>query len=793
VAIVVMILGVCIGANTGIFALVNSVLIQPLRYPDSERLVKVRGSRDGEPSNLSPADFFDLQERSETFSSLGAHGWVGFFTVTGDGEPERVAGSNVTFGFFETLGVKPQLGRLFTETEHQSDSASTVLLTHAFWQRRFAGASDVIGRSLRVNSMPHEIVGVLASDYRHPEPNPEREPAIYVPYRFDRARAGRSGRFVRAIGRLEEAATFEQARADLAAIARGLEETYPESNAGRGVLLEPLRNAIVKDSRFALLVLFGAVGTMLLIACANLANLQLVHAAARRHEIGIKTALGAPRGRLVRQLLLESWTLAMAGGAVGLGLALLAKEYLALRVVPRADELAFDGTVVAFTFAVSTLTVLVFGLLPALGMSGGDVRQTIAEGGTRGALGLRFRFRGRQLLIATEVAFSLLLLVSAGLFVRSLTVLEGVAPGFRPERVVTSSLSLPIARYPEGDQIPFYDQLYERVRALPGVRAVGGINILPLTQNYSSDGFQIEDRPVPAGQAPSAEARSVGGDYFEAMGIPLLSGRVFDASDRKESPGVVVVSESMSNRFWPGESPIGKRITYNRGLPEDERVDIGGPGSREIVGIVGDVKHLSLAAREPPMYYTPQPHHPSFHTMTLVVRAEPGTAPAGIAAALRREVHAMDPEIPLYSVRTLDDVLHASASAPRFRAALLGSFATVALVLSLVGVYAVMGVCVAQRTPEIGIRVALGARAGHVTTTLLQETMVPVLVGTAVGLSAAFAVTRFLDSLLYGVSSTDASTFVLVSVLLVSTAGTASLVPTLRALRIDPVRALHLE
>ncbi|HXV63548.1 MAG TPA: ABC transporter permease [Vicinamibacteria bacterium] len=788
--VAVFTLAVAIGANTSIFSLVNAVLLRPLDYPEPESLVKIRG-RDLETGvlrNLSPADFYDLAAASRTMESMGAHGWVGFFTVTGELEPERVGGTTVTAGFFETLGVKPVIGRLFTEEDDQKDAPPTVVLTHAFWQRQFGGRFDVVGESLTVNAVSHEIVGVLPQGYTHPEPNPEREPALYTLYQFDRSDLSRDGRFVRAVGRLGEGRSLDEARAELESIAARLEETYPESNIHRGVHLESLKESIVSDARAGLLVLFGAVGAVLLIACVNLANLQLAHGAKRRHALAIHAALGASRFRLVRALVIESILLAFAGAALGLLLAYGTRGLITGRSIPRAGELSFDTWVFVFTFLVASLTSLVFGLVPALSLSNQNLGGLVAERATRGASARR---GSRRVLIAAEIAISVVLLVGAGLFVKSLTQLRSVAPGFRADRVLTMSVSLPLARYEEGEQIPFYEELYERLRSLPGLTSVGAINILPLTNNYSQDGFQIDDRPVPRGENPSAEARSVSAGYFDALGVPLLRGRLFDERDRVESPGVVIISEAMAERFWPNEDPVGKRITYNRGIPDELSLEVGGAGSREIVGIVGNVKHLGLDEGVIPMFYTPQPHQPSFHTMTLVLRTS--LEAETVAGAVRAELARMDDQIPLYSIRPLDDVLDAAVASPRFRTIVVGLFAAVALGLALVGVYSVMRLVVSQREQEIGIRMALGARAGDVIGMLVGETMRPVVLGLLLGVIGALALGRFVASLLFGTTPSDPAVYVSVAVALALAALIATLAPSLRAARIDPIQTLRPE
>jgi putative ABC transport system permease protein len=781
-------LTVGIGANIAIFSLVEAVLLRPLRYPAPDRLVKIQGLAlaSGQPGNISPGEFYDFAKRTQVFESMGAHGWVGFFTVSGDVAPERVPGSSVTAGFFETLGVRPALGRLFTEEEDRPGAPLTVVVTHSFWQTRLGGSSAVLGKTIRVNAESHEIVGVLPADYTHPEPNPEREPFLYTLQRFDRGDPCQDCRFIRAVGRLREGRSVEQGRAELVAFSRRREADDPESNTGRGAYVVDLKEAIVTGSRKGLLVLYGAVGAVLLIVCANLANLQLAQGVMRQKALAIQSALGAGRATLVRQLLIESWLLSMAGGLLGLLLAVSARGFLAQRAIPRAVEIDFDWTALGFAILLSSFTAIVFGLAPALSLASKNLRSVLVEGGSRGASA---RTDARRILIGVEVALSLMLLVAAGLLVRSLGELRSVTPGFRADRVLTMSLSLPLVRYAEGEQIPFYQRLYERIRSLPGVIAVGGTNILPLSDNYSNDAFQIDDRPAQQGERPAAEARSVSSGYFEAMGIPLLRGRLFDERDTAGAARVVVISESMAEKFWPGEDALGARVTYNRGIPDERRQDVGGIGSREIVGIVSDVKHLDLDEERIPMFYTPQPQEPSFHTMTLVVRTSAGAD--ALAAGVSRELAAMDREIPLYSVRSLGEVLEGSVSEERFRARVLGLFALVALGLAALGVYAVMGLSLAQREREIGIRMALGARVKDVVRMLVLESMRPVLWGLAAGGVGAFFLSQALRSLLFRIEPSDPATFASVTAILGATALAAALIPTLRAARVDPVRTLR--
>jgi putative ABC transport system permease protein len=795
IAIATLALG--IGANTAIFSVVRAVLLRPLAFAEPERIVKIVGFDRGEGAtdNLSPADFFDYQQEATALARMGAHGWVGFFTIGGSDEleAERLGGVNVTEGYFPTLGVQPLLGRLFTADEDRPGSPATVILSHGFWQRRYGGTPDIIGADILLNARPATVVGVLPADYRHLEPNPDREADVFVPYRFDRATPSRGGHFIRAVGRLREDATLVDARTQLEAIAARLERDYPTSNTGQGVYVSPLHEAMVRESRPALTLLSWAVCVVLLVACANLANLLLARGSARQRELAIRAALGARRWRLIRQLLTESLLLSVAGGMAGLMLAFWATRALSVLStagMPRADAASIDLPVLLFALALTLATGLVFGMVPAWQLSAGRASDTLKEG-ARGQAGSRGGRRIRDVLVGAEMALSVVLLVAAGLLLRSFVTLQGVDVGFARGEVLTMQVAVPTALYEEGEQIPLYQQLMQRVRALPGVRAVGGTNILPLSGNYDGRGVQIEDRPMPAGQGPSVQSRSVTPGYFEAMGIPLQRGRGFETRDRQAAPLVVIVSDAMARRYWPGENPIGKRVTFNSGIPEDQQQEVGGAGSREVIGVVGDVKHLGLDEAATPFLYTPHAQQPSYHTMTVIVRG--AVPPAALAASVRQQVREMDRQIPVSEVRTLDTVLAQVTTAPRLRTTLVGSFAALAVLLALVGVYGVVGYVVNQRSREIGVRLALGARASAVVSMLIRQGMVPVAIGLAAGLVGALMTSRLLAGMLFGVTAVDATTYAGATAALAAAALGATLLAARRATRIDPVVALRAE
>lgn len=791
--VAVLTLAMGIGATTAIFGVVRAVLLRPLEYPEPARLVKVSGFdvKDGELDNLSPADFLDFQREATSFERMGANGYVGLSTVAGGtGDAERVGAVNVTEGFFPTLGVQPALGRLFLAEEDRPNGPRAVILSDAIWRSRFGADPGIVGKPVMVNAAPATVVGVLPASFRHIEVNPDRPADLFMTFRFPPVGGNRGGHYIRGVGRLKAGASIEQARAELETIARRLEQQYPVDNTDHSVHLAPLLESIVHDARPALVLLAVAVGLVLLVSCANVANLLLARGTGRLRELALRAALGADRGRLIRQMLTESAVLGIAGGVLGLvfatwatrGLAVLAAES-----VPRADQIGVDGVVLAFALAASLVTSVVFGLLPALHFSGRDLHESLKEGGRAGGEAVR---RGaRELLIGAEVALSVVLLVGAGLLARSLWQLQAVDPGFHPEHVLAMEVSLPTARYEEGQQIPFHRQLQERVATLAGVRAVGAVNILPLSSNYDSRAIQLNDHPKPDGQGPSPQARSVTRGYFAVMGIPLLRGRLFDEHDTEASAKVAVISDAMARAYWPGEDALGKRITFNTGAAGEQVV--GGSGSREVVGIVGNVKHLGLDESDVPMFYTPHTQQPSYHTMQMVVRAE-GDA-ASLTGAVRVELSRLDKDVPLSQVRTLDSMIGKTVAAPRLRASLLGGFAVLAMLLAAVGVYGVVAYLVGQRTREIGVRLALGASGGDVVGMVMREGLRPVTLGMGVGVVGALALTRVLSSMLYGVTASDVVSYLAACGMLAVAAVAASVVPARRALRVDPVVAFRAE
>lgn len=820
-AVAVITLSLGVGATTAIFSVVRAVLLRPLEYDAADRIVKLVGWERDERQidNLSPADFLDFQRDATAFARMGANGFVGLATIGGPstrqdpqagpaslrtgstGEVERAGAVQVTGGFFDTLRVRPQLGRLFLPEDDQPGAARVVVLSDGFWRRRFGADPTVVGRSITFNAMPVTVAGILPADFRHIEISPDRPADVFSTFRFDPVTASRGGHFIRGIARLRDGVTLEQSRAELDAIAARLERQHPEDNTNQGVRVDPLLDSMVGGSRPVVFLLAGAVIVVLLVACANVANLLLARGTGRLRELALRAAIGADRGRLIRQMLTESAALSLLGAAGGLGVALVSTRVLTVLAaagVPRADQIGLDAAVLVFAFGAALVTSMVFGIVPAIHLSRQDLNDALKEGGRQqgGAVG-----RGaRETLIVAEVALSIVLLVGAGLLIRSLQRLEDVDPGFNPDQVVTMEVSLPVARYEEGQQMPFYQQLEDRIRALAGVSAVGAANMLPLSSNYDSRGIQIEDDPKPVGQNPSPQWRSVTPGYFGALSVPLIAGRNFDAFDREDRQRVVIVSESMARTYWPTSASatvgkpafadvIGKRITYNSGIPREQQQVVGGAGSRQVIGVVGDVKHLALDESNVPMFYTPNTQQPSFHTMMMVVRT--AVPPASLTGQVRAELSQMDSQVPLSQVTTMASSLRKTAALPRMRATLVGLFAVLAMALAAIGVYGVVSYLVGQRTQEIGVRRALGAKAVDVIAMLLREAMRPVAIGLVIGVAGAWAMTRLLTAMLFEISATDLTSYVAACGVLAVAALIAAIVPARRALTVDPISAVR--
>jgi putative ABC transport system permease protein len=781
IAVITLALG--IGANAAIFSVINSVLLRPLPYPQPERLIWIWGtnpSADIKQESASLPDFADWKAQGRSFAAVG--GFTNFSPILTDaGEPERLTGSLVTDGFFTTLGVSPQLGRAFTPDEDRPDNRRVVVLGHSLWQRRFSGDPGIVGRKIILNGNPYLVVGVMPPGFKHPLPGMRAPVEVWTPLGIDPATTGRRSDFLGVVARLKPGVAIGQARSEMDALMRRLEGQYPDTNRGWGVILLPLLERFVGDMRPTLYLLLAAVGFLLLIACANVANLLLTRATARQREVAIRSALGARRGRIVRQLLTESALLSGLGGAVGLLMAKWGMDALismSPASLPRLGEVAFDWRVLGGAFGVALVTSLLFGLLPALQAATPLLNEALKEGG-RGADAARGK-RLRGAIVVAEVALALLLSVGAGLMLRSFALLQNVNPGFNPEKVLTASLALPRAKYEEGPRVvAFYRRLLDEVAALPGVESAGLVDALPLAGgNYLS--FVIEGRP-PADRTPDAEHRVVSPGYFKAMGIPLIRGRLLSEQDHAQASFATVISETMARRYWPNEDPLGKRINLDDTLAAPWRT---------IVGIVGDVRNEGLNAEPNPQMYVSFAQTPR-QGMSLVVRG--AGDPTGLVAGVRNKVAELDRDQPLYNVRTLEQALAESLARERFGLLLIVTFAGLALLLAAVGVYGVLAYSVTQRTREIGVRLALGASRRDVLRLIAGQGMKLVLAGVGAGLLAAFALTRLMTRLLYGITATDPLAFIVVSVLLVVVALVACWIPARRATKIDPMVALRCE
>jgi putative ABC transport system permease protein len=782
-AVAICALALGIGANSAIFSVVNTVLLRPLPYHDPERIVWIEGvnlSKGIPSSSISPPDFADWRNENQVFEQMTAFR-TGGAALTGGDEPERIAAAYVYASFFPVLGVKPALGRAFLPEENQVGRDGVVILSHGLWQRRFGADPNMIGKTLTMSGTPVTVVGIMPPGLRFPEQTEVWRPLAIRP---DDDR--RDNRFLLAMGRLKAGVTLRQAQSQIDTINDRLAQNYVETNTGWGVKLSGLQAALVGETRPALLALLGAVALVLLIACANVANMLLARAAARQKEIAIRTALGASRMRVIRQLLTESIMLSLMGGALGLLLGVWLTDLLVAispRDTPRLDEISLDGRVLGFTLAIACLTGLIFGLAPALQASRHDLNESLKEGGRSSTEG-RGRNRVRSLLIVSEVALSLMLLVGAGLLIKSFMRLRDVDPGFNPANVLTTRISLTAAKYPEKAQrTSFYEQLLERIRGLPEVESAAAVLTLPLGGSNINLGrtFIPEGRPLAPEESSDASFQMITPDYFRVMGIPVNAGRTFTNQDTAQTTPVVIINEALARKIFPGEDPVGRRLTVWR----DEKF------MREIVGVVGNVKPSALDAEDDALQlYVPHAQDPS-NVMSLVIRTK--GEPTTLTAAVRREVLALDRDQPVYDVKTMEDVV-AAAVAPRRAPMLLFSvFASVALLLAAVGIYGVISYSVTRRTHEIGIRMALGAQTKDVLKMVVGRGMALTLIGISIGLVAAFALTRVMSSLLFNVSATDPLTFAVVAVLLAAVALVASYIPARRATKIDPMVALRYE
>jgi len=775
--LVVLTLAVGIGANTAMFSIVNGVLLSPLPFPAPDRLVRLYGSFSrNDTAGISPPDFLDYRERNDVFESMAARTVSSTATLSGDGDAEEVRSGTVTANYFATLGVAPALGREFRSEEEEGGPHDVVVLSHGLWQRRYGADPDVLGRTIVVNGRAREVVGVMPPAFDMP---PGAELWVPIPFGIPETSVRRF-HFLRGVARLRPGVPIDAAQADLDVIARDLERTYAE-NATWKLNVVPLREEVVGPVRPALVLLSAAVALVLLIACGNVASLMLARATARQGEMAVRRALGASRGRLARQLLTESATYALAGGAVGLALSRLALDavrVMAPDTLPRANAVAIDGRVLLFTLATALATGLLSGIGPALAR-----RQAVlgeAASGTRTSEG-RGRRRARETLVVAQVAMSLALLVSAGLLVQSLWRLQQVAPGFEPAGVLAARVSLSSATYETRDDVEaFFTPLLDETRALPGVERAGLVDIAPLGGGNDTL-VHLEDRP-PAAESDKvyAQVRAVAGDFFETLRIPIVEGRALADTDRPGAPNAVVVNRTLAATLTPGGRALGSRLV----------LDFGEPYVAEVVGIAGDVREWGPGVPAPPIMYVSN-HQETRWWMTLVVRTS--LPPSALAAPLRAIVRRLDPAVPLADVTTLDDRIEGASARPRFRAMLLGAFATTAFLMAVLGLYGTLSYSVSRRTREMGVRLALGARPADVLGLVVRQGLALVAVGLVIGLAGAVAASRLIEEQLFEVTPTEPFVYALVTAALAATGVLACLVPAHRASRVDPVTALRVE
>jgi predicted permease len=782
--VTVLSLALGIGANTAIFSVVNGLLLRPLPYPESEQIVDVwhtppQQSFPGlDRFSVSPANYLDWKAQSNAFEQMAIYTYTGLSLSTSN-DPLPLIGAAVSSDFFSVLRTNAMQGRTFTPDEEQPGRDQVVVISHGLWQRAFGANPNIVGQTLTLNSRSFTVVGIMPAGFQLP-----READLWVPLAWDdKERQTRSIHDYIVIARLKQNVSLPQAQAEMSTISTRLEQQYPEENSGWGAVVIPLREDLVGDIRTALLVLFSAVGFVLLIACANVANLMLARGANRQKEIAVRIALGAGRARLVRQLLTESVLLAVTGGVLGLLLAVWGSRMLVrLGSLPNSGDIGIDTWALGFTLLVSFAAGIIIGIVPALQFTKSSLSETLKQGSGRTG-GSPMKQHTRKALVVSEVALSLVLLIGAGLMIRSFWKLQNVDPGFDTSNALTMSVALTPIRYSEPhQQLAFLDRAMEQIRAVPGVVSVGTTTTIPLAGGGSTQPFSIEGRPTGTiAEQPMAQTRYISPDYFKAIGIPLRQGRFFSDQDRDNSVPVIIISEAMARRFWPGENPIGKRLTPSFHSKE---------GAREIVGVVGDVKARGLDSDASTMMYLPYKQAPR-PFMSFVVRTS--SNPESLVQPVSRAIYSIDKEQALTDVQTMDQVLMQSLSDRRFNMTLLLTFAGVALVLAAVGVYGVMNYTVTLRRRELGIRMALGAKASDVLRLVLRQGLTLTLIGVGAGLISAYALTRLMASLLYGVTATDYLTFASVSAVLIVVGLVASFVPARRATKVDPTIALRTE
>jgi putative ABC transport system permease protein len=780
--VAVLCLALGIGANAALFSVLNAVLLRPLPYPEPDRLVRIfEKMGDKGQGSVSVPNFRDWQEQSTGFEQLAAY-QSGSLNLQGSDEPERILAVSATPNLFALLHARPLLGRTFAAATDVPGRNQIAVIGEDLWRTRFGGDPSLVGRVVRLDGRPHTVIGIMPRAFDFPPGGNATDVWVLLHPGEDMINA-RGAHFLNVVGRLKDGVSLEQATAQLVAVAARLEKEYPNEQTGRSVLVQPLRESLVGRVRPALLILFGAVALVLLIACANMANLLLARAAVRRREVAVRLALGATRARLVRQFLVESLVLALAGAALGLLLArwsLAALAPLAASALPIFRELPLDGRVFTFLLGIALLSGLAFGIVPALQASRGDVRESLTEGGGK-ATGSRRQQLFRSGLVVFEIAVSLVLLVGAGLLLRGFLVLSGTAPGLIADHVLTAHLPVPEAQL-EGSAQRVFRPLLQEIRNIPGVRSAAVVSMLPIQNAWTNGGFWIDGRPEPPpGQWPMAELRMASPGFFQTLGIPLLRGRDFAETEGEKGADVVIVNDTLARRHFPGEEAIGRRLSFSGKL-------------FTIAGVVGDVRQAGLDLDPLAEMYFPYAL-PDFVGLfgdpVLVLRT--AVPPGSVTEEVRAAVRKVDPALPLYEVLTMEEVISESLAGRRLNLWLLGLFAGMALVLAATGLYGVISYLVAQRTREIGVRMALGAQTWDVIALVMRQAAGLTGTGIAVGLAGALAFTSLLESLLYGVSARDPLTYAALAALLAVVALLATWLPAWRASRVDPILAIRAE